>query len=164
MEPVNITTTELKAVLMPIADDVRAKIGSGALNDLAEANITGMQTTLHILLTFIHNTEKERRVDMSKLKDGLIMQTVKISEIPSSTRTSETQDHILAMVDHLNELAKKVNDPKDLPAVLVNNKIMKYQNFTGVFRKMKEAKKIPSGIEVQKVKDTFYLKRTELLK
>lgn len=101
---------------------------------------------------------------MNKLKEGLIMQTVKISEIASSTRTSETQEQILAMVEHLNDLSRRVNDPNDLPAVLVNGKAIKYSNFAQILRKMQENKKVPAAFKVQKVKENYYLKRTELLK
>ncbi len=140
-----IDTKELKAVLMPFAEEARIK-GMENSHPVTAAHYTAMQRVLVTLLSFLDKSDKGE-TDMKKLGDELAVQIVKISEIEPRRRGSELEDKILA----------QINDLKQGQAALIDPEAIKFGHLSAKLSIMKKQKKLSDDIRVIKRKEKYYL-------
>lgn len=102
---------------------------------------------LDTILIWLSNTQKEREVNMEKLKLALADKLVSLDEIPARQRHSEIEEGI-------QEMIKELKPGKAIP---VDHTKISFGNFYGRITKMKKAGKLPEGIVVRKRGKEFFL-------
>ena len=144
---VKIDAQELKAVLLPIAEDVRGRMKNIGLSNVATAHYAAKQEILETLLLFLNQREKGEQDNMVKLQNDLATQIIRIEEIAPRQRQSELEDRLV-------ELTKGLR-PGD--AALINPEQIKFGHLSAKISVMKSKKKIPDTIRVMKRGESYYI-------
>lgn len=146
MDSINIKT--LRGVLIPIANDVRAKLNTPHLPTLAEAHFSAMLKVVSIVLMFLEDTEKQKgESDMKKLSDSLSVEIIKISDIPHTKKESHWQPLVLEEAKALKQGEAKVIDPK----------VITYGHLNSIVAKLKKDKELDDSIKLIKRGEKYFL-------
>lgn len=145
--------TELKALLVEMADEYRAK--TAGLKEIPPAFVGAITifTTINMWLDKYIKGES----DMEKLKTELRVKLVSLDDIPTRRRKSQVEDIILDKVAELDRAVKLAKQQGGkIPAMLIEEGI-NFGHFSGKLSRLKKDGKVEDSFYTVKRKEQFFL-------